>query len=98
MTKLLTGCAVIIASLIGATQTLADTYVRGYTKKNGTYVQPHYRTDPNNSVYDNYSTKGNTNPYTGKAGTKNPYNSSYNSNYGHNTGTSNLYESETEND
>lgn len=43
--------------------------VKGYTKKNGTYVQPHYRTNPNTRTYDNWSTKGNVNPYTGKKGT-----------------------------
>jgi len=48
-----------------------DVYVRGYTKKDGTYVQPHYRTSPNSTKSDNYSTKGNYNPYTGKEGTKN---------------------------
>ena len=31
---------------------------------------PYYRTRPNETVNDNYSTKGNVNPYTGKAGTK----------------------------
>ncbi|HZF62739.1 MAG TPA: hypothetical protein VEZ52_14115 [Desulfovibrio sp.] len=51
------------------------TSVKGYTKKNGTYVAPHQRTAPNNTKMDNYSTKGNTNPYTGKAGTKDPYKS-----------------------
>lgn len=50
----------------------AETYVRGYTKKDGTYVEPHYRSSPDNNPYNNYSTKGNTNPYTGKKGTKNP--------------------------
>lgn len=50
-----------------------DVHVRGYTKKNGTYVQPHHRTAPNNSRFDNYSTKGNVNPYTGKEGTKDPF-------------------------
>ncbi|HDZ62782.1 MAG TPA: hypothetical protein ENH40_06535 [Nitrospirae bacterium] len=49
---------------------LADTYVRGYTKKDGTYVAPYYRTDSNSTRNDNYSTRGNTNPYTGKKGTK----------------------------
>ncbi|EIJ38791.1 hypothetical protein JoomaDRAFT_1784 [Galbibacter orientalis DSM 19592] len=45
-------------------------YVKGYYKSNGTYVQPHYRTAPNHTVNDNWSTVGNVNPYTGKAGTK----------------------------
>jgi hypothetical protein len=50
----------------------AQVYVRGYYRSDGTYVQPHYRSYPNHTVYDNYSTKGNINPYTGKKGTKNP--------------------------
>jgi hypothetical protein len=49
------------------------TSVHGYFRKNGTYVQPHMRTSPNNTKMDNWSTKGNVNPYTGKAGTKSPY-------------------------
>jgi len=47
--------------------------VRGYTKKSGTYVAPHWRTNPDKSKFNNYSTKGNYNPYTGKKGTKNPF-------------------------
>jgi hypothetical protein len=46
--------------------------VRGYAKKNGTYVAPHRQTNPNRTQRDNWSSKGNTNPYTGKAGRKNP--------------------------
>lgn len=62
----------IIAAAIAlaiAGPALADTYVNGYVTKNGTYVAPHYRSDPNNTVYDNYSHDGNTNPYTGEQGT-----------------------------
>ena len=47
-----------------------DTHVNGYIKRDGIYVQPHYRTHPNSTQRDNYSTKGNVNPYTGKRGTK----------------------------
>lgn len=46
--------------------------VSGYVKKDGTYVAPSHATNPNNSKYDNWSTKGNVNPYTGKEGTKDP--------------------------
>lgn len=42
--------------------------VKGYTKKNGTYVVPSYKTSPNRTKLDNYSTKGNYNPYSGKTG------------------------------
>lgn len=48
------------------------TRVKGYTKKDGTYVAPHSRTSPNKSKSDNWSTKGNTNPNTGKKGTVDP--------------------------
>jgi hypothetical protein len=51
-------------------------YVQGYTRSNGTYVPGHYATNPNSTKLDNYSTKGNTNPWTGKPGTKSPYGSS----------------------
>lgn len=46
-----------------------DVYVNSYVRKDGTFVQGHYRTSPDSNVYNNYSTKGNINPYTGKTGT-----------------------------
>jgi len=46
--------------------------VRGYTKKDGTYVQSHRQTNPNKTQRDNWSSKPNVNPYTGKEGTKEP--------------------------
>ena len=47
-----------------------STYVNGYTKSNGTYVQGHYRSSRNSTNHDNYSTSGNYNPYTGSAGSR----------------------------
>jgi hypothetical protein len=44
--------------------------VRGYRKKNGTTVHSYRKTTPNSTKKDNYSHKGNTNPYTGKKGYK----------------------------
>ncbi|WP_143273357.1 hypothetical protein [Azospirillum palustre] len=52
---------------------MADTYTRGYVRRDGTYVQPHLSTPRNDNPFDNYSTRGNVNPYTGQAGTVNPY-------------------------
>jgi len=46
--------------------------VKGYTKKDGTYVAPHKATNPNKTQRDNWSSKPNTNPYNGKQGTKEP--------------------------
>lgn len=48
----------------------SDVYVRGYVRKDGTYVQPHMRSAPNGTVTDNFTFKGNINPYTGKRGSK----------------------------
>lgn len=49
-----------------------NTYIRSYVTKNGTYVAPHFRTPPDSSKNNNWSTKGSTNPYTGKKGYINP--------------------------
>lgn len=43
-------------------------WVNGYTRSNGTYVQGHYRTAPDRTRNNNWSTVGNTNPHTGKQG------------------------------
>ncbi len=49
-----------------------STHVKGYTKKDGTHVAPHDRSAPNKSKRDNWSSKGNVNPETGKEGTVDP--------------------------
>lgn len=51
----------------------AQNFNPGYVTPNGTYVPPHYSSTPNSTRLDNYSTRGNVNPYTGQAGTVNPY-------------------------
>lgn len=60
-------------ALVSFEASARDTYVNGYTKSNGTYVEPHYRTAPDHNAFNNYSAQGNVNPYTGHAGTVNPY-------------------------
>jgi hypothetical protein len=40
--------------------------VRGYYRKDGTYVQPHQRTNPDGNPFNNYSFPGNYNPNIGK--------------------------------
>lgn len=62
----------IFTAVILTPSAFADTYVQGYVKKDGTYVQPHYRSDSDSSRYNNYSTQGNTNPYTGQRGYESP--------------------------
>ena len=44
--------------------------VAPHVRKGGSFVPPHARTGPNSTKLDNWSTRGNVNPYTGKQGTK----------------------------
>lgn len=70
MKKLMIVAAIAIApSLVSA----ADTKVRGHTRSDGTYVAPHHRSAPDSNRANNYSSEGRYNPYTGKAGTVDPY-------------------------
>ncbi len=66
---------VFLSSFIFIDSADARTRVRGYYRNNGTYVAPHYRSDRNSTKFDNWSTRGNYNPYTGKKGYANPYKS-----------------------
>jgi hypothetical protein len=54
----------------------------GYTKDDGTYVQPHVKTNINSTNHDNFSTEGNTNPNTGESGSRAKDYSPNASNYG----------------
>jgi opacity protein-like surface antigen len=65
--------APLLLALLAGSVLANDVYHQGYMRNDGTYVQPHYQTAPNNTRLDNYSTQGNVNPYTGQAGTVNPY-------------------------
>jgi hypothetical protein len=70
--------AILAGAVVGTTVAEAgDTYVRGYYRSNGTYVQPHMRSAPDGNRFNNWSTRGNVNPYTGQAGTKSPYGQGY---------------------
>lgn len=70
-TALLTIVVMLLA--LWATFALAgDVHVRGYQRQDGTYVQEHMRSAPDSTRDNNFSTRGNTNPYTGEAGHKAP--------------------------
>jgi hypothetical protein len=44
------------SAMARATRTKAsDIYVKGYYRKNGTYVKPYYKTPANKTKLDNYS-------------------------------------------
>lgn len=62
--------SLILLTLLFTTAQTANalTRVRGYYRTNGTYVQPYYKTSPNTYKFDNYSSNGNYNPWTGKKG------------------------------
>ena len=59
-----------VDTMIAPPAAACETYVSGYYRSDGRYVQGHYRTCANDSVWDNWSTRGNYNPYTGQPGTR----------------------------
>jgi len=65
MKKLL--ALLIVCGMLFSTTAFAE-YVSGHYRKNGTYVNGYNRSDRNDTVRDNYSYAGNTNPYTGATG------------------------------
>lgn len=84
MKKRLSAGALVLAALIGTVGAAnarggggsrsggGTTYVAPHFNSNGTFTNGHYRTAPNSTQYDNWSSKGNVNPYTGQPGTKIP--------------------------
>lgn len=67
MLKTIIGCVVLLAA--GAASAQSSHSVRGYLRSDGTYVARHMQTNSNSTRMDNWSTQGNVNPYTGRAGT-----------------------------
>ena len=48
--------------------------IKSYYKPSiGKYINSYYKTSPNKTKLDNWSTKGNSNPFTGKKGYAKPY-------------------------
>jgi hypothetical protein len=78
MLKLFLTAALVISMLAGSALAAS---VPGYMRKDGTYVQPHQRTNPNSNPYDNYGFPGNYNPNTGRTtpGSQDTYLDRYNS-------------------
>ncbi len=60
-----------LAIMAFASVASADQYVRGHYNHNGTYVEGYHRSDPDGDRNNNYSHKGNVNPWTGQRGSKN---------------------------
>ena len=61
--------------LFASTINTADAYVRvhGYYRKDGTYVRPYVRSNPNGLKYDNYSWKPGQGLYNDSYGTRGSY-------------------------
>ena len=72
MKRLFTIALSWVLLLSAASVAFADQYIRGYSRRDGTYVQPHWRSEPDSNPYNNYSYPGNINPYTGKQAPGNP--------------------------
>jgi hypothetical protein len=51
-------------------------YVESYTRNDGTQIEGHYQTNADDSFWNNWSSKGNTNPHTGRIGSTLPLYSS----------------------
>ncbi len=60
-----------VITLLPSLASAQDTYIEGYYRNDGTYVEPHYRSQPDSYEDNNYSTRGNLNPYTRDYGTTN---------------------------
>jgi len=71
--KLLICAALLLPAIATGAIAQSSVNVRGHTTREGVYVAPHVRTAPNETKADNWSSRPNVNPYTGKAGTADPY-------------------------
>lgn len=77
------------------TSALADTHVRGYTRSDGTYVQPHTRNSPDSNRYNNNGSQtngGSKRDEYSSNGATNKSNSSYGSFDNDKDGVSNNYD------
>ncbi len=72
MKKLFAIVAFLISSAAAHAQfgNTNTTWTNPYINSQGTYVNGYYRTSPNTTNWDNFSTIGNTNFYTGSEGTR----------------------------
>lgn len=62
----------IFGIMVSTSAMARDVYVDDYYRKDGTYVPAHHRSQADGNPWNNYSTTGNVNPYTGEQGTVNP--------------------------
>ena len=75
---ILCGIAIVALPTVAVAQygtgsNLSGHSVSGHMTNSGTYVPPHYQSNPNSTTLDNYGTRGNVNPYTGAIGHRSAY-------------------------
>ena len=61
---------IMVITLMTSVMSFAQStkYQKGYYRKDGTYVQGHYKTQSDRTNHNNFSTSTNANPYTGSTG------------------------------
>jgi hypothetical protein len=88
--------SIAIILVAASSQVSADKWISGYTKSNGTYVQGHSRSEPNQYRYDNNGSQSNggsqRDEYSSGGGAANKSNPNWGSYDNDNDGTSNAYD------
>lgn len=72
MKHLTIAMALLFCLVLPAVAFADNVWVEGYRRADGTYVEPHYRSAPNGSRYDNSSTYGDSSHTDGARGTRYP--------------------------
>ncbi len=94
--KITTSTLVLIALTLISTNASADKYVGGYTKKDGSYVQGHYKSDSDSNRYNNKGSQSNggsqRDEYSSGTGATNKSNSSWGYRDNDGDGSSNPYD------
>jgi hypothetical protein len=72
MRFILIAAAVSLLACASGSAMAQGVYHDGFTRQNGTYVQPHYQSAPDHGYNNNWSTSPNVNPYTGQQGARAP--------------------------
>ena len=58
MKRLIASIVMLICLICFVGNSFALVSVRGYTRRDGTYVRPHFRTHPDGNPYNNFSYRG----------------------------------------
>lgn len=70
MKKVICIMLMVVSLVAVCSVAFADVYVHSYHRSDGSYVQGHYRSDPDGIESNNWSHVGNVNPHTGERGTR----------------------------